>query len=310
MAHRDFSWMGDGGNNNVPLSAEMQESYQAAAERSSADGPLHVIDRFPISQHQWDYMVANTVFPCNIRSGMSIFDAGCGAGAYLDSMLRQAPELNLTVGGIDFAPGLIEIAKKRLPEGSSLSVGDARKYEHVPSNSYDVALSFGVFFYFDNVDEVRKGLRELARVCKPGGRVMVGRMNSKEVIEQIPPETMKRNYAAYFPRQARVDSRSFWKEEGEKAGLKLDGVKSMGELYDLNTCGDNAMGRLRHCAYFTKPEDSSWRAEHFSRHDAPVCGHCGVEGKLSRCSRCKCAEYCSKACQKKAWKQHKLTCKE
>ena len=33
-------------------------------------------------------------------------------------------------------------------------MGDARKYEHVPSNSYDVALSFGVFFYFDNVDEV------------------------------------------------------------------------------------------------------------------------------------------------------------
>jgi len=101
-------------------------------------------------------------------------------------------------------------------------------------------------------DQVRRGLHELARVTKPGGVVFIGRMNTKEIIEEIPLDTMRRNYAAYFPRQARVDSRRFWKNEAKAAGLELMDVKPMEELYDLQRCGDACMGRLRHCAYFRK----------------------------------------------------------
>jgi len=159
---KDYSWMGDGGNSDVLLSVEMQQSYQAAAERSEASGPLHVIDRFPIQQEQWDYMVRSTVAPCGkLEQGFSVFDAGCGAGAYLDSLLRQAPELNLRVSGVDFAPGLIDIAKHRLPAGSQLTVGDARDYKHVKSDSFDLALSFGVFFYFDNENDVTFSLNSI-----------------------------------------------------------------------------------------------------------------------------------------------------
>eukprot|EP00658_Telonema_sp_P-2_P079945 TRINITY_DN7869_c0_g1_i1.p1 TRINITY_DN7869_c0_g1~~TRINITY_DN7869_c0_g1_i1.p1 ORF type:complete len:351 (+),score=72.46 TRINITY_DN7869_c0_g1_i1:119-1171(+) len=311
MAHRDFSWMQDGGVEGVPLSAEMQQSYQAAAQRASPSSALHVIDRFPITQDQWDYMVDSTVAPCFLQKGMSVFDAGCGAGAYLDSILRMNPELDLSVHGIDFAPGLIDIAKQRLPEGSDLSVGDAREYKHVPSDSYDVALSFGVFFYFDGEQDVRQGLKELARVCKPGGRVMVGRMNTKEVIEEIPSHVMKRNYAAYFPRQTRVDSRTFWQKEAAAAGLEFESVKSMDELYDLHRCSDLAMGRLRHCAYFRKPKEEA-KASNQTRLDkgGVGCGTCGAEAAGLRCSRCKVTWYCSKQCQRSDWKHHKLSCRE
>ena len=39
--------------------------------------------------------------------------------------------------------------------------------------------------------------------------------------------------------------------------------------------------------------------------------HCGVCGKpsTSKCSLCKSAYYCSKACQKRDWKSHKNVCK-
>ena len=36
---------------------------------------------------------------------------------------------------------------------------------------------------------------------------------------------------------------------------------------------------------------------------------CSKPGNL-RCSRCKTAGYCSAECQKKAWKQHKVSCKQ
>ncbi|KAF1953232.1 hypothetical protein CC80DRAFT_494852 [Byssothecium circinans] len=45
----------------------------------------------------------------------------------------------------------------------------------------------------------------------------------------------------------------------------------------------------------------------------PLCSTCGQlpasGSSLQRCSRCKSAYYCSKACQKAAWKLHKLDCR-
>lgn len=52
---------------------------------------------------------------------------------------------------------------------------------------------------------------------------------------------------------------------------------------------------------------------------APGCAQCGVaqkftpdnpEGKLMKCGGCRVTEYCSRECQKKAWKTHKVACKE
>eukprot|EP00401_Gymnodinium_catenatum_P078687 CAMPEP_0117465920 /NCGR_PEP_ID=MMETSP0784-20121206/4874_1 /TAXON_ID=39447 /ORGANISM="" /LENGTH=321 /DNA_ID=CAMNT_0005259843 /DNA_START=21 /DNA_END=983 /DNA_ORIENTATION=+ len=39
------------------------------------------------------------------------------------------------------------------------------------------------------------------------------------------------------------------------------------------------------------------------------CGHCGAEGAILRCSRCRAAYYCSLECQQRAWGSHKLRCK-
>jgi hypothetical protein len=50
-----------------------------------------------------------------------------------------------------------------------------------------------------------------------------------------------------------------------------------------------------------------------SRSSAPTdcCAKCGGKGKpkLLACSKCKGVKYCSTACQKDDWKQHKITCK-
>lgn len=40
------------------------------------------------------------------------------------------------------------------------------------------------------------------------------------------------------------------------------------------------------------------------------CANCGDANASSKCSRCKSAHYCSRACQKKDWAAHKKDCKE
>jgi tetratricopeptide (TPR) repeat protein len=42
---------------------------------------------------------------------------------------------------------------------------------------------------------------------------------------------------------------------------------------------------------------------------AAACSHCHKTGATSRCSVCKSALYCDRACQHKGWKSHKLGCK-
>ena len=40
-----------------------------------------------------------------------------------------------------------------------------------------------------------------------------------------------------------------------------------------------------------------------------ICQGCGAENNLRLCAACKTVKYCSKACQKKDWPQHKRWCK-
>ena len=42
---------------------------------------------------------------------------------------------------------------------------------------------------------------------------------------------------------------------------------------------------------------------------AHTCDNCGKFGAKKNCSQCKSAWYCTKACQKSAWKTHKAVCK-
>merc|ERR1712204_103487 len=40
------------------------------------------------------------------------------------------------------------------------------------------------------------------------------------------------------------------------------------------------------------------------------CLYCGSKGKLSSCTACMSALYCSKLCQKRDWKEHKHHCRK
>ena len=44
--------------------------------------------------------------------------------------------------------------------------------------------------------------------------------------------------------------------------------------------------------------------------EAQICSKCGVNEASLTCSRCKIQNYCSKACQKRDWKEHKQICRK
>jgi demethylmenaquinone methyltransferase/2-methoxy-6-polyprenyl-1,4-benzoquinol methylase len=72
------------------------------------------------------------------------------------------------VVGVDFSEGMLEIARKKAPE-IEFRTGNALALDF-PDNEFDAAT---VGFGARNFDDLDRGLAEMARVVRPGGKVVV-----------------------------------------------------------------------------------------------------------------------------------------
>jgi SAM-dependent methyltransferase len=119
-----------------------------------------------------------------ITSGLEVLDLGCGDGT---TALPEA-RLGAQVLGVDIARNLVEAAKKRAEsEGLgniAFQEGDATNLEGLDDDSFDLAVSiFGAMFAPKPMDVAR----EMVRVTKPGGRVVMGNWipNDPTLVAQI-----------------------------------------------------------------------------------------------------------------------------
>jgi demethylmenaquinone methyltransferase/2-methoxy-6-polyprenyl-1,4-benzoquinol methylase len=112
-----------------------------------------------------------TVQVSGARTGMSVLDCATGTG-------DLALEFKKTVGlaghviGTDFCPEMMETAPSK-SEAKQLhvqfEVADAMNLPY-PNHTFDISsISFGI----RNVDDPSIALKEMARVVKPGGKVMI-----------------------------------------------------------------------------------------------------------------------------------------
>lgn len=100
----------------------------------------------------------------HVTSGTRLLDVGCGAGLLaLLARLRGA-----TVAALDASPALVAIARRRVPD-SDVREGDLETLPFADA-SFDAATAVNSIFY---AADIAAGLRELARVVRPRGRVVV-----------------------------------------------------------------------------------------------------------------------------------------
>lgn len=102
----------------------------------------------------------------NIQQNEMVLDVATGPGVFALSAARLGAE----VVAVDFAPGMIERLDQRLLQQGvvnvSTAVMDGQSLEF-DDDSFDVSASIvGVIFFPD----INKGLKELVRVLRPGGR--------------------------------------------------------------------------------------------------------------------------------------------
>jgi SAM-dependent methyltransferase len=95
--------------------------------------------------------------------GTRLLDVGCGSGL----TLVLATQRGAIPAGLDISPGLLEVARDRLP-GADLRDGDL-EYLPFADATFDAVTGINAFQF---AGDPRRALREAARVTRPGGRVV------------------------------------------------------------------------------------------------------------------------------------------
>jgi demethylmenaquinone methyltransferase/2-methoxy-6-polyprenyl-1,4-benzoquinol methylase len=101
-----------------------------------------------------------------LAPGGRALDVATGSGKLAAELARAAPGVRVT--GLDFSPKMLERARAAYPE-IEFQEGDALHLPF-PDSSFDAA---SIAFGLRNLADPRRGLTEMRRVVKPGGRMVV-----------------------------------------------------------------------------------------------------------------------------------------
>ena len=130
----------------------------------------------------WRAATVRAVAP---KAGERILDVACGTGTSTAALARRGAD----VVGLDFSAGMIAEARRRHPKLEFVE-GDAEALPFGDAEFDAVTMSFGL----RNVANPHAALREMHRVLKPGGRVVVCEFSTP------PIPIIRAGYAIYLKR--------------------------------------------------------------------------------------------------------------
>jgi len=114
-----------------------------------------------------------TVELAGVKIGDTVLEVGCATGT-LTLAAKQAAGSSGQVFGIDIIPGMIEVSQRKAAQANAevtFKVGSIDSIPFPDSHFDEVLCSFMIFHMSDKTR--RKGIAEIQRVLKPGGRLLL-----------------------------------------------------------------------------------------------------------------------------------------
>jgi demethylmenaquinone methyltransferase/2-methoxy-6-polyprenyl-1,4-benzoquinol methylase len=108
-----------------------------------------------------------------LSEGARALDIGTGTGDFALALLTRSPR-SATVTGVDISPGMLQIAQRR-----AAKAGLGPRYERLIASVESLPFANDVFdvamagFVIRNVGDIPRGLREMRRVLRSGGRAVI-----------------------------------------------------------------------------------------------------------------------------------------
>ena len=168
--------------------------------------PCGMVGR-PVSSHEFSCLIEDIKEKLNINSikvvGGRFLDVGCG-----NSFLLSKIKNGMMPFGIDFSVAMIKKAREIMPE-AGLIIGEINALPYA-DNVFDRVLCYNTFHHFPSEEYAMKTIKELVRVCKEGGYIMIGDIPSSKHKNKLTVEELKRYSQSNRPGIHRLDKWMFY----------------------------------------------------------------------------------------------------
>jgi len=134
----------------------MAKKYSGVAEQYDSRWSFYV-----------DATTRETVARIDLQPADRVLDVGCGTGFLLQRLSAVHPDTQFA--GVDAVPEVLAVAGQRLPPSIVLREGWAERLPFA-GEEFDVVVSCNMFHY---IHEPLAALREMGRVLRPGGRIVI-----------------------------------------------------------------------------------------------------------------------------------------
>lgn len=152
------------------------------------------------------------------RKSMRVLDLCCGTGVLLRDLSRRYAQ----AVGIDLSPAMLAGAEGGRPR---MVQGDSEQLPF-PRAAFDAAVCRGALHHLPNVEA---GIVELARVVRPGGRLVVAEPNHDALHLRLPRWAWRR-WSARFGEQHHALGSRWLSAAFEEVGFRRVGLQRFGYL--------------------------------------------------------------------------------
>lgn len=202
----------------VESNSQLAEAYDEVYQKR----PVHRAD----PHYRW---ILSLIRP---KRGDRLADLACGAGF----LLQEASRDGVACAGIDLSPEGVKLARRHAP-AAEVTLGDGENLPW-PDASYDFVTCLGSLEHYLHPD---RGVREMARVAKPGGTVCIMLPNrySWYIVRRVIRNGEPPGEQAGFER---LNTAAGWRRLIEENGLRVRRVVPQNEIKHLV---DRERGRLK-----------------------------------------------------------------
>lgn len=104
----------------------------------------------------------------NGQGALQILDVATGTGDFAIAIARKA-HTDSQITGIDLSEKMLEVGRQKVSENIRLEQGDVEALSFANDTFDRVSVAFGI----RNFEHLEKGLSEMCRVLKPGGKLVI-----------------------------------------------------------------------------------------------------------------------------------------